>query len=41
MRRFVWMMIVAFLAGVLVLGCGKPEEPKAKKPAEPAVSEKK
>ncbi len=38
MRRFVWILIMSFLAIALALGCGKPEEPKAKKPAETAVS---
>ncbi len=37
MRRFVWFLIVAFSASVLVLGCGKSEEPKPKQSAEQAV----
>ena len=38
MRRLVWVLIMSFLAAALVFGCGKTEEPKAKKTAEQAVS---
>jgi preprotein translocase subunit SecG len=37
MRRFVWFLIVAFSASILVLGCGKSEEPKPKQSAEQAA----
>ena len=37
MRRFIWFLIVAFSASVLVLGCGKSEEPKPKQSAEQAA----
>lgn len=37
MRRCIWFLIVAFSASVMVLGCGKSEEPKPKQPAEQAA----
>jgi hypothetical protein len=37
MQRFVWFLILAFLSGVLALGCGKSEEPKAKPSAQQAA----
>jgi hypothetical protein len=39
MRRLLCLFFTTFLACILILGCGKPEEPK--KPAAPAVAEKK
>jgi len=40
MKRLVWFVCLAFLAGILVAGCGKPEEPK-KPAATQAAPEKK
>jgi hypothetical protein len=37
MQRFVWFLILAFLSGVLALGCGQSEEPKTKPSAPQAT----
>ena len=33
MRRLAWLLIMIFLAGILVVGCGQKEEAKPAKPA--------